>query len=231
MTGHEEDALDSAVDLGFVASERSDPFTLPEWHALRREAMLVSQLIGSGATALGRASYADRLGEYYIAFFGLSIGIERLAKLILVADYAMEHEGALPDQAAVKEFGHDLTALVQETDQIVAKHGLTLGFPKPADPICWTAVDCLDAFADARRGRYANFGAIGNPSFNPDNEPINRWWTRVVEPILDKHYRGKPAETGVRERADSYRRCDREQFTSAKCQRAGSDDERRRNRL
>jgi hypothetical protein len=201
MTGHEEDALDSAVDFGFVASDRPDPFTLPEWHALRREAILVSQLIGSGVSALGRATYADRLGEYYTAFFGLSIGIERLAKLILVADYAMDHGGALPGQAIVKDFGHDLTALIQKTEQIVSKHGLTLGFPKPADPICWAAVDCLDAFADARRGRYANFGAIGNPTFNPDNEPINRWWKNVIEPILDKHYRGKSAEAGVRERA------------------------------
>lgn len=42
---------------------RRDPFDLPEWHALRRESKLVSQLIGAGATALGRASYADGFGE------------------------------------------------------------------------------------------------------------------------------------------------------------------------
>jgi hypothetical protein len=201
MAGHEEDALDSAVNFGFVTNERPDPFTLPEWHALRREAILVSQLIGSGVTALGRASYADRLGEYYTAFFGLSIGIERLAKLILVADYAMEHGGNLPDQAVVKRFGHHLRALSESADQAANQHALTLEFPKPTDPICWAAVECLDAFADASRGRYANFEAIGNTNFDPSNEPVNRWWTKVVEPILDNHYRGKSAEAGVRERA------------------------------
>jgi hypothetical protein len=179
-----------------------DPFTLPEWHALRREASLVSQLIGSGATALGRASYADGFGEYYTAFFGLSIGIERLAKLILTADYAMEHSGALPDQAVVRRFGHKLTVLLEKADQIASGRGLTLRYPKPVDPICWAVVDCLDAFADASRGRYANFEAIGNPAFNPDDEPVNRWWVKVVEPILGKHYRGKSAEDGVRERAE-----------------------------
>jgi hypothetical protein len=184
-----------------MSRARPEPFTLPNWHALRREALLVSQLIGSGATALGRASYADGFGEYYTAFFGLSIGIERLAKLILVSDYAMENGGALPDQAAVKRFGHKLTALIERADQIANNRGLTLGFSKPSDPICWAAVDCLDSFADASKGRYANFEAIGNPAFDPDNEPVNRWWMKVVEPILDKHFRGQSAEEGVRQRA------------------------------
>jgi hypothetical protein len=184
-----------------MSQTRPDPFVLPEWRALSREASLVSQLIGSGATALGRASYADGFGEYYTAFFGLSIGIERLAKLILTADHAIENDGALPEQASVRRFGHKLIDLAAKVDQITSKHGFTLEYLKPTDPICWAAVDCLDAFADASRGRYANFEAIGNPNFDPNNEPVNRWWTKVVEPILDKHYRGKSAEAGVRQRA------------------------------
>lgn len=181
--------------------DRSDPFTLPEWHALRRESSLVSQLIGSGTTALGRASYADGFGEYYTAFFGLSIGIERLAKLILIADHAITNKGSLPDQAVVKKFGHKLGELIAKAHEIAGKHKLQLDYPQPTDQICWAAIDCLDAFADASRGRYANFGAIGNPAFDPANEPVNRWWLNVVEPILDKHYRGKKAEAGVRQRA------------------------------
>ena len=97
-----------------MSQGRPDPFTMPEWHAIRREASLVSQLIGSGATALGRAGYADGFGEYYTAFFGLSIGIERLAKLILIADYAIEHGGALPGQEAVRKFGHKVAALSEK---------------------------------------------------------------------------------------------------------------------
>ncbi len=62
-------------------------------------------------------------------------------------------------------------------------------------------INCLDAFSDASTGRYANFEAIGNPLFNLANEPVNKWWTEVVEPILDKHYRGKRAEDGVKQRA------------------------------
>lgn len=180
---------------------RADPFTIPEWKALHREASLVSQILGSGATALGRASYGSGFGEYYTAFFGLSIGIERLAKLILVADYALDNGGALPGQAVVRKYGHRLKDLISKVDQIATKRGISVPYLLPNDPICAAVIDCLDAFSDASKGRYANFEAIGNPHFNAADEPVNKWWTEVVEPILDKHYRGKRAEDGVKQRA------------------------------
>lgn len=180
---------------------RAAPFTIPEWKALHREASLVSQILGSGATALGRASYGSGFGEYYTAFFGLSIGIERLAKLILVADYALENNGALPGQSVVREYGHKLKELIAQVDVIAGKRGISVPYIGPDHSICAAVVNCLDAFSDASRGRYANFEAIGNPSFNPANEPVNKWWTEVVEPILDMHYRGRRAEDGVKQRA------------------------------
>lgn len=180
---------------------RADPFTIPEWKALHREASLVSQILGSGATALGRASYGSGFGEYYTAFFGLSIGIERLAKLILVADYALENNGALPGQAVVRKYGHKLKELITQVGVIATKRGISVPHIGPTHPICSAVVNCLDAFSDASKGRYANFEAIGNPNFNAADEPVNKWWTEVVEPILDKHYRGKRAEDGVKQRA------------------------------
>lgn len=180
---------------------RLDPFTVPEWKALHREASLVSQIIGSGATALSRASYGSGFGEYYTAFFGLSIGIERLAKLILVADYALDNAGALPGQSVVRQYGHKLKDLIAKVDEIATKRDIAVPYLLPTDSICAAVVDCLDAFSDASKGRYANFEAIGNPAFDPANEPVTKWWTEVVEPILDKHYRGKRAEDGVKQRA------------------------------
>ena len=49
--------------------------------ALNREAGIAAELIASGVTLLGRASYA-RAGLYGQAFFNLSIGFERTAKLM-----------------------------------------------------------------------------------------------------------------------------------------------------
>jgi hypothetical protein len=180
-----------------MISSLPNPLEQPEWKALHREAILVSQLIGAGITALGRASYASGLGEYYTAFFGLSIGMERLAKLILVTDYALGNVGKLPDQKAVKDFGHKLKSLTDKAEQIARHHNLSLNYPKPTDPICWAALSCLDSFADISKIRYANFEIIGNPSFDPNKEPINKWWNEVVEPILDKHYRRTHREQKV----------------------------------
>jgi len=180
---------------------RPDPFTIPEWKAIHREASLVSQIIGSGATALGRASYGSGFGEYYTAFFGLSIGVERLAKLILITDYAMDNGGALPGQAVVRKYGHKIRALIVEVDQLSTRRNITVPHLAPTDPICAAVINCLDAFSDASKGRYANFEVIGNPNFNASEEPVNKWWSEVVEPILDRHYRGKKAEVGVKHRA------------------------------
>lgn len=186
-----------------MSRPRPDPFALPEWQALHREASLVRQIIGAGATALGRASYGSGFGEYYTAFFGLSIGMERLAKLILVADHVLDNVGALPGPKVVRAYGHDLKKLCDKSDQVATRHNLSLSYGKPTEPICWRVVDCLASFADASKGRYANFESIGNPTFNPANEPVNKWWAEVVEPILTKHYRGRAAEQQVRRRANA----------------------------
>lgn len=181
--------------------DRREPTLLPEWNALHRESSLVSQLIGSGATALGRASYGSGFGEYYTAFFGLSVGIERLAKLIVVADYIMENAGSLPKQSIIRKHGHNLDSLIKKVDGIASSRGIVVPHIGPTHPICTAIIECLDSFANASIGRYANFESIGNPNFNQANEPVNKWWAEVVEPILTTHYRGKSAEFATKRRA------------------------------
>lgn len=182
-----------------MAGQRN-PWEIPEWHAIRRECALVRHLIGSGATALGRANYADQKGEYYTAFFGLSVGLERLAKLILVADHAIMHAGRMPDQQVVRRFGHKLADLMDAADKVSTNHALKLDYPRPRDAISQKIVECLDAFADAGRGRYANFAALGDPNLGQD-EPIGKWWGEVAELILKEHYYGKAAQKRVEGRA------------------------------
>lgn len=156
-------------------------------------------LVGSGATAIGRANYGDMIGEYYTAFFGLSIGMERLAKLILVTNHAIVN-GALPDEKVVRKFGHRLTDLMNATDAVAQQHNVHLEFPRPTTPISRKIIERLDAFADAGRGRYANFADLGTPKIN-EEEPISKWWDEVAELILQKHYFGKAVQKRVEGRA------------------------------
>ena len=180
--------------------DRRNPQDIPEWHAIRREAQLVRHLLGSGVTGLGKANYADKAGEYYTAFFGLSIGLERLAKLVLVANYAITQNNQMPGKEVLKRFGHKLVELLKEVENIQANCSLKLDYPRPTTQISNAIVERLDAFADARRGRYVNFSTLGDPNLGKD-EPIRKWWDEVAELILAEHYYGKPVQKKVEARA------------------------------
>lgn len=159
-----------------------------EWHALGREASLVRHLAGSGAVALEKANFANK-GEYYVAFFGLSIGIERLAKLVLVADYAISN-GNMPKQKMVRKFGHELLKLADKVEKISKERNLNINYARPNTEICIKILECLNAFADANSGRYANLASLGDPNLTTE-EPIKKWWGSVAEAILQQHYRGR----------------------------------------
>lgn len=178
-----------------------NPWDIPEWHALGREAALVRHLIGSGATALGRANYADQMGEYYTAFFGLSVGLERLAKLILVADYAINNNSRMPEEKEVRKFGHRLLDLANAVDEVAKTRELGLRYTRPDTQISRKILECLDAFADARRGRYANFASLDEPNLSSE-EPIGKWWDEVAEAILHQHYYGKSSQRRVEANAE-----------------------------
>ncbi len=173
-----------------------DPRDNPQWHSIGREANLACQLIGSGATALGRANYADNKGEYYSAFFGLSVGLERLVKLIVVADFAISNKGQMPTTDELRKFGHKLCELIIKADTLAKKHRLNLTFRRPKTEISKQIVKCLDEFADAGKGRYANFEDLCG-SKSGSNEPIRQWWSEVAELILKENYFGKRIEKRI----------------------------------
>lgn len=167
---------------------------VPEWRAFQRELALVRHLIGSGVTALGRANYAEGLGEYYTAFFGLSVGLERLLKLALVVDFALSNDGQMPGQDAVRKFGYRLLDLMNTVEKLASTREVRLCFQRPISEISRKIIACLDSFADARRGRYANFVEVGDPSLGFGSEPIGKWWTEVGEAILNQEYYDKRIE-------------------------------------
>jgi hypothetical protein len=167
-----------------------NPLQMPEWQALARECKLVRQLLGSGVTALGKANYADGKGNYYLGFFGVSVGLERLAKLILVAEYSIKNTGSLPDEKVIRKFGHNIKALLNEVGRVEKANSLSIEYKKPADSISESVIECLDSFADAQKGRYANFASLGDPDLKDQFEPIRRWWKDVADPILKAHFDG-----------------------------------------
>jgi len=72
---------------------------------------------GQGVTMLGRASYAHP-GLYMQAFLGLSLGLERMGKLIFLADHAIRNGGTFPTDQDLRKIGHDLTSLLTKCEAI-----------------------------------------------------------------------------------------------------------------
>ena len=133
------------------------PFSA-EWHALGREAALAAEQLASGATLLGKANHAQK-GLYLQAFFGLSIGLERVAKLVAVADFAIEKHGRFPNNNDLKnKFGHDIDVLLNYCDQLSIKWRNGQNYSeRPNLPIHKGIVETLTEFATTSRYYNLNF--------------------------------------------------------------------------
>lgn len=159
----------------------------PQWHALGNEAELAGTQIALGVTALGRASHA-RHGDYTIAFFDLAIGLERLGKLIVIADHAIGHGGKFPDNEFLKRrFSHDLAKLLDHCEAVSGARTSTSEYSKrPNDRVHQGIIQTLSEFG--RLTRYHNLDSLVGGKGAALEEPVGAWWKRVGEPILAQHY-------------------------------------------
>ena len=171
-----------------------------EWHFIRQEAMLASHLIGDGVTALGRAYYGEKgMGQYYLGFFSLSVGLERLLKLIVVADKAIDCDDSLSADDWVYKFHHNIIKLINHADQVSKSRKLEIIYERPNSEITKAIIKNIDAFANSH-GRYSNYRCIQN-SDHCKNDPISKWWNEVGEAILKDHYYCKSDRFHVEEMA------------------------------
>ena len=163
---------------------------------MRYEANLVSHIAGSGITALRRADHEDNRGEYYRAFFEIAVGLERIAKLILLANYVIKNRGSFPEEKYFRKFNHDIKRLIKEVIKISRSQSLNSPYEYPSGKIEKKIINNIHAFADTSRGRYVNFAIIKNTE-ERRHDPIGKWWREVGEEILEKHYYKKTIQLRV----------------------------------
>ena len=158
------------------------------WRAIAREAGLAAENLAIGATALGKANYAQH-AYYGQAFFALSIGLERSAKLALVIDHAFENNGTFPKHNVLRSYGHNLKKLLQNSDKIAKHRGFDDRLPQ--EQIHKSIIEVLSDFA-SNITRYYNFDLItGDTRTANRTNPIEAWFKNVTKPILEKHYSAK----------------------------------------
>lgn len=151
------------------------------WHALAREAAVAAEHLGIGATALGRANYAQS-AYFGQALFALSVGIERSCKLALVSEHAVRNKGEFPHAATVRTHGHDLPRLLQLVTQIGSRY---TDVKAPHNSTIHDAVmEIVTTFAN-NVTRYYNLESLTR---TPDaQEPAAAWFERVTMPVLTNH--------------------------------------------
>lgn len=77
------------------------------------EANLTLATIADGLHCLKRANMYQK-GLYYQAFFSLSIGIERILKLIVIDKYRSETDEKFPNNKVIKNYAHHIYQMVDE---------------------------------------------------------------------------------------------------------------------
>jgi hypothetical protein len=148
--------------------------------ALNREAELAKRLTCSGLTALGKAT-PSQPGIYYDAFFGISIGLERLAKLAWLIDECITRNGTFPTDEDLKAIGHNIGALLDKANTVRAKHNF-ISPTLPCDPISISLIEFLSNFAKATR--YFNIDVIVGGKSIGLGDPVKSWHEKVGAAIL-----------------------------------------------
>lgn len=165
----------------------------PTWNAIAREAALAAEHLGNGATILGKANYAHH-AHYGQAFFSLSTGFERAAKLAFVVDHALTNAGAFPTNEEVRDYGHNLARLLEQADAIAERRALSARARLPRSEIHAGIVAVLTDFANNITRYYSLDLITGNPRVAQRDDPTKAWFQQVVTPVLNRHYGARQQE-------------------------------------
>lgn len=159
----------------------------PAWRPFMREAELTRQLLAAGLASLVKANHMDK-GRFSRAFFELSIGLERLLKLVYLVDHATLNAGRLPtDKEMRTRFGHDLTQLYVAAGGIrrrLIDEGEEFEWRLPDVGLTERIVAVLAEFAKATRYYNLDF-LLGASKLGRD--PIVAWNDDVARYLMSEY--------------------------------------------
>jgi len=162
----------------------------PEFLLLQQEGYVFRSCLCQGLTELRNANLNQK-GLYYSAFFQLSIGLERLLKVIVIIDYVATHNLAFPTNDILKnKYRHDLARLVDTVRSIAV--------PRKEHPLSYLAPDGTPSrivrfLSDfAKFSRYYNLDLLTQGSTTSD--PLKEWNT-ILKSIIGFETRRLPSSS------------------------------------
>jgi len=133
---------------------------------LIKEASLSSSMLSIGLNSLKQANFLDK-GLYYLSFFNLSIGIERLLKLIYIQNYRNENHYKFPSNEQLKKYSHNIYELYNDVLKYKPenlKYNLN-------DEMYDKIIKMLSRFA--KTSRYYNLDVLTNKK--KESDPLVEW--------------------------------------------------------
>jgi len=157
----------------FTSLTKMDESSFPKsFWLLQQEAILANSCILTGFEFMIKGGFDDRYkGHYYTSFFQISIGIERILKLILISDYMLQNSYQSPDVKTIKSYGHDLITLYQKAKEISTTYDNSVLHELTNRSIRKNIFEFMNAFAKAT-GRYHNISNIAKIS---SVDPLEQW--------------------------------------------------------
>jgi len=163
-----------------------DTLTDEQYLLLSREAGLAAMSLCEGLTCLRKTDFIQNAYALH-AFFSVSVGMERMMKLILISEHRRSNDNAFPDNGFLKRFGHkinDLYAVCKTlADKLNKSH---LYRDVESSPISKEIISFLNDFGD--KARYYNLDTLTGIT-QANEEPLKRWHISVNQPIISLHYR------------------------------------------
>ncbi|ROM43431.1 hypothetical protein BK649_30125 [Pseudomonas canadensis] len=151
---------------------------------LQQEGHLARTSLLSGIDLLLRANLDERkVGNFYSAFFQLTIGFERILKLVIITNHMLENNYKPPtDDELRKKYGHNLKSTYLHALSVRNKwgHGKTIA-PTTAS-IDDKILDFLEKFAN--KARYYNLRELNN--ITADRGPLGDWYSICIKVAEDK---------------------------------------------
>jgi hypothetical protein len=162
---------------------------------LQQEGHLIHSCLTYGLTAL-RQSRVDQKGQFYTAFFQLSIGLERLMKSNFIIAHMASHKFASPTKKELQSFSHNLLSLFEACKQIKV--------PKSSNPLESIAPGTIEheilSFLSgfAKSTRYFNLDGLSATHSSVD--PL-RSWNSIIERLLKEDVDERQKNRVVRQTA------------------------------
>ncbi|MCA9419931.1 MAG: hypothetical protein KC592_02865 [Nitrospira sp.] len=166
----------------------------PSFFLLQKEMLLVESALMSGLTALRNGSLAER-GKLYTGFFQLSIGIERLLKLVLVIDFMVSNSLKPPTNDWLKKYGHNLERLYEAASSLAVASNIIM--PLNSDSPEYPILRFLSVFA--KNSRYYNLNALTERTSQMD--PLSEWG-KILKDTLENEVPKRIRETIMRQSAE-----------------------------